>query len=119
DATPTPPGGSGTVTVTVYDDGARVAGAPVVFHGADGSPETLSSTDASGEASAPMQAGGMVTVAREVSGERRLETVMGVEPGDSLVFGFAEKRLGPAGVVHVRAPAAVDDASDYVIDAGC
>ena len=117
DATPTP--GDGTVTVTVYDDGAPAPGVAVVFHDAAGAPVDMASTDASGEASGFAPDGGAITVARTISGERRLESILGVRTGDHLVVGFPEKRLGNAGTVRVHAPTAVANAGDYVIDAGC
>ncbi|MDX2093981.1 MAG: Ig-like domain-containing protein [Kofleriaceae bacterium] len=92
DAPPT----SGTVTVTIRDNGAAVEGVNVYFQNPDGSLAAKVATNASGVASATMMTGGWVTAvdARAPSlpsfGGRpidhELKTWAGVEPGDQLLI---------------------------------
>lgn len=93
DAPPQSDGGALTpVTLTVTNNGARVAGVHVYFVNPDDSPAATVDTDASGVATATVAAGGSVTavdpfpapVATLVDRPHDLRTFAGVKPGDQL-----------------------------------
>lgn len=85
---------TGTVTVTIRDEGAPVEGIDVFFQNPDGSLAGKVPTNASGVASTTMDTGGSVTVlnpfqpATPAFGRppNTLKTWLGVKPGDQLVI---------------------------------
>ena len=82
------------VAVTVYDDGAPVAGAPVAFHDGDGVVVDEAQTAADGRASSGAATVAMVTVG---TADGTLATVQGVEAGDELVVGVPQPRAARSG----------------------
>jgi hypothetical protein len=100
DATASPDGSAdtdagGSVLVTVFD-GGPVQGAIVLFHDETGHVLEMKMTGADGKTSGSVPPGGMVTTATIGS-----TTIMGVNPGDTLVFGTATSTSPPHYVVLV------------------
>jgi hypothetical protein len=85
------PGGD-VVTAIIDNSGVPVAGARVVFQNADSSVAAEVMTDASGRASAHVEAGGYVTAVNPFGGvlvvPDVIDTVGDVAPGDQLVFHY-------------------------------
>jgi hypothetical protein len=106
--------------VSVYDDGTPYADRWVVFHDADGSVRSSGKSDALGKISGSVSEGGMVTVAYG-SSIRRLVTVVGVKPSDSILIGEKEDE-GKGGDSLFRAnvtlPGPRAEASRYMVSLG-
>ncbi len=86
----------GMVTARVLDPMlAPVAGAKVAFSKADGTLISVQTTDANGEASETMDAGGMVSAGTVIPSsdvvQYQVMTVMGAVPGDVIEFGPRSK----------------------------
>lgn len=82
----------GVVTARVLDQALMpVAGAKVAFSKADGSLISVQTTDANGEASETMDAGGMVSAGTVIPSpdivQYQVQTIMGAMPGDVIEFG--------------------------------
>ncbi len=129
DATPLPPG---TVTVRAFDDqGTRIAGATVVFNAPNGEQLSRTVTDGTGAASADnVPPGASVTVARSFneggggggpSIRHRLDTVIGLQPGDTIEIGprTPEPPPGPLGALRLAFNEPVDGAGFYTVHVGC
>jgi hypothetical protein len=96
---------SSTVTVTITGAGTGTAGVHVYFQNADSSLVADVTTDASGNASAAMMAGGYATAIDPwfVQGNHRLFTWSGVKPGDHLLLD--EGISSPTSInINVNAP---------------
>lgn len=114
---------TGTARITVSDPGGSLQpGVDVVFHAPDGSVVAHVQTDGSGSASATIEAGALVTVARSYSGIWDLVTVAGLEPGDALVLApfpsiyYGGTVVGSASVTY---PGALEGADQYSVILGC
>lgn len=125
---PPPADANRVVTVTVYDEtgGVRRAATPVVFHSADGVVQVVKNTDENGETSELVGEGWAVTaVVTPWDAEApypRLQTVMGVNGGEHLVFGNAEANLDATllGTMRVQPPGAPTTPERYVTTSiGC
>jgi hypothetical protein len=113
---------TGVASVTVYgENGFTEPGVAVVFHHADGTVVQKLSTDAHGRASAIVDRGDLVSVARtSAQGARQVVTFVGVAPGDELRAGDPGFRASPtpygtlivSGIVY-------PGASSFGVDAGC
>jgi hypothetical protein len=111
------PGGHATVTVTV--GGTPRANRPVIFQGPDGAEIAIATTDADGKASAPIPAGSSVTTLdlyATSSDRRSIATVMGVMPGDNIVFDGEE--LGTR-TTTFQLPAHPDTGALYFVETTC
>ena len=79
---------TGPATVVLHDNlGSPLGGAQVLAHHADGTLEANTVTALDGTAAITVDDGGMVTVVSDAVGGA--ETIVGVEPGDTLTFGLA------------------------------
>jgi hypothetical protein len=120
---------TGPVTLTVTWDGP-VQGLPVAFHRPDGTVQEVTTTDASGRATAVIAEGALVTVGwRIVSSPDQwgLTTIAWLWPGDDLLL--ASRPTGPVpaapalvpqtGAATVTFSSPVDGASSYRVDAAC
>lgn len=107
----------GAVTVTVTS-GAPIVGAPVVFHRPDGSVQEVAATDASGQATAVITEGALVTVGTTSADRWVLTTIARVAPGDDLVLADAPGTPF-TGIGDVTFSDAVEGASSYRVDAAC
>ncbi|MDX2089401.1 MAG: hypothetical protein SFX73_16230 [Kofleriaceae bacterium] len=109
------------VTVTAKDRGTGVANLAVVFHDPTGALLGQTTTDASGNATLAMPAGGMVTVIDDrEGGELKPMTVGGVEPGDALTFTLYE--LKPAGTPTTSATLSIPtipNVAGFQFNTGC
>ena len=94
--------------------GQPIVGAPVLFHDASGALVARETTGADGRASAEVEAGGSVTVIHFA--DDRLTTILGVEPGDQLVFGRSPGAGAYLGTATVELPAA---GGDYRVRGPC
>jgi hypothetical protein len=107
--------------VSVYDDGAPYADRWVVFHDADGTVRSSGKSDALGKISGAVQEGGMVTVAYG-SSIRRLVTVVGLKPADSVLIGEKEEDEAEAGNTlfraNVKLPGPRPEAARYSVSLG-
>ncbi len=113
---------SGPVTVRVLDDGVAIPDVAVVLHANDGTALAELSTDGNGEVSIDdPPSGAMVTVLREsTQGARfQLSTVVGIEPGDSILIGTPGAPNEPTTQVRVTFPGAFPNADSYIGDLGC
>jgi hypothetical protein len=95
DGSPDAPGDApfAPVTLTASVDGTGVAGVQVYFQNADSTVVLATTTDATGTASAVMQAGGYVTAVKPYTPPAfggtpsdEIDTFSGVKPGDHLVL---------------------------------
>jgi len=113
-----PDGGVGTVTVVVlgrfFTRGEPQPGVPVLFQDADGALITRAVTDASGEASAVVAGGSMVTVVDEDA--NWITTIVDVEGGDRLVVGHEREQGVSSGAASVAVPAG---GSQYRVTGPC
>lgn len=113
---------SGQVAVTVIDwnTGLGLAGAAVMFSRADGALIAAAPSDATGKATATMEAGGSVS-AQVLSGNTsRTYTIVDVAPGDDLRIGVAAPAIVPAlGRVGATGIGRVIDADYYFFGAPC
>jgi hypothetical protein len=111
---------TGPVTVTVTL-GGPVAGVPVAFHRPDGAVQEVAFTDASGEATAFVSEGALVTVGRRIVSSPdlwNLTTIAGVEPGDALLLA-EPPGSAQTGTATVAFAGPVAGASSYRVDAAC
>jgi len=117
---------TGMVAVHVVMAGVPVPGAQLVFSTPSGDVGSMGMTDANGNATGTIIAGGSVT-AGIASGTApnesfQLTTVVDVQPGDNLTLG--ENIASPTGSaalgnVQISYPAAVTNATSYLTDIGC
>ena len=119
---------SHVVTVTVYNEvgGVLLANTPVVFHSADGEVQIVKVTDDGGQTSENVGADWSVTaVVTPWTVENPypwIQTVMGVQGGEHLVFGNADvpSTFDLLGSMVVQPPGAPTTASRYVMTSiGC
>lgn len=106
------------VTLTATYNGQPVAGVHVYFQNADSSVVLATTTDASGTASAVMQAGGFVTAINPygAQGQDDLETFAGVKPGDHLVL---HRALVPDATTTVNVSAPDEGVPGYSVYSPC
>jgi hypothetical protein len=106
--------------VSVYDDGTPYADRWVVFHDPDGTVRASGKSDALGKISGSVREGGMVTVAYG-SSIRRLITIVGVKPADSVLVGEKEDE-GKGGDslfrANVKLPGPRAEATRYMVSLG-
>jgi hypothetical protein len=111
------PAGNATVTVTV--GGAPRANRPVIFQGPDGAEIAIATTGADGKVSANVPAGSSVTTLdlyNTGDDRRSIATVMGVMPGDSIVFNGEEFTARTA---TFQLPAHPDTGAIYIVETTC
>ncbi|HXQ94695.1 MAG TPA: hypothetical protein VN864_05970, partial [Thermoplasmata archaeon] len=77
--------GPAPVVVTVVGIGGLEASVPIVYGDSTGAVSATGTTDANGQASKVVPAGSMITAVMGTAANPWLYTVMGVEPGDSLL----------------------------------
>lgn len=110
--------------VHVADQGNPSVGAQVVYHESEGQLLGTAETDARGNSEFAVAEGGMVTAIVEQSvghGQTATlrQTIAGVRPGDSLVFGEAEAIPPPTGELTVALPSTFEGAEYFTVDVGC
>ena len=116
---------TGVVHVVVQNIGS-VSGLAVSFGDPSGIPTMQTTTDSNGAATGTIIAGGSVTVVTGTislpSGNTiTLATVLGVQPGDNLVFGPDTPWSPPPflGNAQIDLPGAFTNAASYSVSAGC
>ena len=112
----------GMVSVHVVDEGAAVANATIVFSLPSGEVGSTAMTNASGDATGTITAGGSVTAAFTSNTTHLLMTAFDVQVGDQLVLGVPSGPPGAGaaqGSVAVAYPSTVTNATSYASDVGC
>jgi hypothetical protein len=97
----------GMVTVKIYDvfnSGAVVVGTPVVFVEADGTEVGHPVTDATGVASADVHPGASASVVLKSGTNTRIQTLLGLKPGDNIILGPATPPSTDVGTFSVSFP---------------
>ena len=118
---------SGPASLTLLDPGGPIQARSIVFHNPDGSIAGIEQTGPSGIATHDVSADGMITITGVINSlpggsggsSTRLYTIMGVQPGDSLVLGRTEDPWDIVGAVDVTLPGPVAGAAAYGVDIGC
>jgi hypothetical protein len=117
DATPPAP-----VTITVFDEGAPIPGADVVWNDATGAVIAHDTTDMAGQVSRVVPGGSSVTAIFHLvmtPFARTTVTTLDVQPGDQLVAGMPVKEDGSAiGMVHATLPGSYPGAAHYSVSVG-
>jgi hypothetical protein len=111
----------GMVRVTVYDPagtGVVVTGVPVVFVEADGTQVGHPVTDANGVVSADVHAGASATVVITMPSGSQMSTLLGLEPGDDIIFGPRGRDSADAGTFAVSFPT-FSGAASYEVYGPC
>lgn len=108
-------------TVSLFDDGAPMAGRTVVFHDASGRVLTTTKSGADGKATGPMPSHGLVTVAYGTS-LKQLVTIAGVEPNDDVLVGEKDNDEESTGdtsaIARIGLPGAHPNAARYAVELG-
>ncbi|HEY4059259.1 MAG TPA: hypothetical protein VGM39_21730 [Kofleriaceae bacterium] len=108
------------VTVHLYDGHQPVAGRAVAFLKADDSVVAETMTDATGTASAPMPAGGSVTVAGAGVTNGTVYTYLDVKNGQELTIGAPTSAPTTPFQISVTIPSTVQPtAQDFLVNATC
>jgi hypothetical protein len=115
------PSDSGLVATAVFHvQGAPFEGAEVVFHDSTGAVVETGATDNLGAATGPMTAGGMMTVKLDVGGSFLAQTVAGLDPGETILFGTeADPVVTSVGDVEIQILESFAGADHYEVDFGC
>jgi hypothetical protein len=110
----------GTVTVTALSllgDGTPEAGATVLITDGDGT--RTATTDDTGATTATVLPGATLTVARRTSGGSQIATVVGVDPGDAIVFGKRPPADAPVRGEMTFAFTEASGATQHTVYNGC
>jgi hypothetical protein len=112
----------GMVSVKVLNqngNGMVVVGAPVVFVGSDGTTEIgQSATGSDGIASADVPTGASATVVLTTAGSAKMQTVLGLQPGDNITVGQVTPSSTTLGTFSVSFPT-YSGASTYQVYGPC
>lgn len=107
-----------TATVVYLEEGRPRRDLAVIFYDADGFVTAETRTDGQGRATAPMRAGGAITLAvpSHITGMRELFTILGVQPGDVIPIDgglYPDPKFATVGDAMVTVPGTVAGATLY------
>jgi hypothetical protein len=120
ESTTTAPPVTDSATVLVGNDSGAGAGDAVIRQAPDGGVISATETDATGRAALELTAGDMITVANSwQEGSLRLQTVVGVKPGDDLQFFWTENEPSEHTETVVTAGEFPDPVNKVAFGNGC
>lgn len=115
------PAAQDVATIRVFEEGIGASGRVAVFQGPDGAVRAAVPTADDGSATAPVQAGDMVTLANVGASRFELTTYVDLRPGDLAVVGELATEgdeSASTGLVQVALPAAPPGATGLEVSAG-